>query len=450
MMVAGASLMAGTALADCPTWHVLQNGQTASATDVMDNFNRTLGCPNFTGNVGVGVAAPLAPVEIARNTGTGIEAPLLRLNAVDTQPNNGASILWTNVGDANALAKIAGQDAGGYGGMLTFSTKAPAGGTAGNPVERMRIDSYGRVGIGTAGPNAPLEISSDTGSATEAPLLRLNSVSGNTGNGGSILWVNNGDANQLARIYGADSGSWGGDLILATKANSTGPSGNTVERMRINNAGSVGIGVSAPWNMLHVRGGAPQIAVDGENQSSIMFRVQGGEAWDIGTDWSGQSIRNFFIFDAATRSVRLIVNPNGNVGIGTTAPATRLDVAGVVNASGGVTQSSDVRLKTDIQSLPDGAIGQVMHLRPVTFRWKAPKDDAMQGRQTGLIAQETEAVLPDAVLTAKDEAGTKSIKYNEVMVTMLKAVQEQQKEIAALKARVQQLEAQTGANGSAH
>ncbi|WP_083901110.1 tail fiber domain-containing protein [Azospirillum sp. B4] len=158
LTILSGSAISGGALAGCPAWHVLQTGQTASATDVMDNFNHILGCPNFTGNVGIGTEAPSTPLEIAHNTGTGIEAPLLRLNSLDTQPNNGGSILWTNVSGANALAKVAGEDAGGYGGMLVFSTKAPAGGTAGDPVERLRIDSSGNVGIGTSSPVETLDV----------------------------------------------------------------------------------------------------------------------------------------------------------------------------------------------------------------------------------------------------------------------------------------------------
>ncbi|MEA1676249.1 tail fiber domain-containing protein [Nitrospirillum sp. BR 11163] len=353
------------ALADCPTWHVLQNGQTASANDVMDNFKHILGCGVFTGGTAI-VAA----------TGDGTELPLLRLNSLSSNAGNGGSILWTNNNDNNLMAKIAGVDSGGWGGTLIFATKTNASGPSpsSGPTEKMRIDNGGNVGIGNTAPQSPLHINRDTGLSTEAVLVRLNSVNAGGSNGGSILWTNNSDANQMAKIVGVDSGGWGGTLIFGTKNNSGNNNNPPTEKMRIDNA--------------------------------------------------------------------------GNVGIGTASPGAKLDVAGNINAAGSVTQNSDMRLKTDVAALPDGALDQVLRLRPVTFRWKAPKDAEMEGRQTGLIAQETEAVLPDAVMTAKDKAGTKSIKYNEVMVTMLKALQEQQgliqqqqKTIQALQDRVEQLEA---------
>jgi hypothetical protein len=48
-----------------------------------------------------------------------------------------------------------------------------------------------------------------------------------------------------------------------------------------------------------------------------------------------------------------------------------------------------------------------------------------------LIAQEVEKVLPSTILTAKDTRKSKAIKYDELTAVLIKAVQEQQKQIAA-------------------
>ncbi|MEA1676248.1 tail fiber domain-containing protein [Nitrospirillum sp. BR 11163] len=296
----------------------------------------------------------------------------------------------------------------------------------------------------------------------------------------------------MAKIYGLDSGSWGGNLVFATKTSTGSSAGAPVERMRLDNAGNLGVGTMAPSARLHVGAGA--ILVDNGSgdgtvrAGAITSEFTPGGNYINGADpqdglrnmslvaaGSGRpvilTLRNTYasqfwdiVMDAADSSKLKFAQINHQptltltdsaVGIGTTAPVAKLDVAGNINAAGSVTQNSDMRLKTDVAALPDGALDQVLRLRPVTFRWKAPKDAEMEGRQTGLIAQETEAVLPDAVMTAKDKAGTKSIKYNEVMVTMLKALQEQQsliqrqekslrdqqEIIRALQGRVEQLEA---------
>jgi hypothetical protein len=53
------------AQAACPTYTTLTNGTTADAIKVMDNFNYVFECPNFTGNVGIGMT-PSNVLDITR------------------------------------------------------------------------------------------------------------------------------------------------------------------------------------------------------------------------------------------------------------------------------------------------------------------------------------------------------------------------------------------------
>jgi hypothetical protein len=128
---------------------------------------------------------------------------------------------------------------------------------------------------------------------------------------------------------------------------------------------------------------------------------------------------------------------SGNVGIGTPSPSYLLHVNGTAYAAGAAGALSDIRHKKDVVPLKDGALDNVMKLRPVSFQWKAPKDDGMKGRQMGFIAQEVEKVLPSAVLTQHDAEKTKGLKYNEIVAMLTKAIQEQQLEIKALKSEHQ-------------
>ena len=131
------------------------------------------------------------------------------------------------------------------------------------------------------------------------------------------------------------------------------------------------------------------------------------------------------------------------VGIGTSNPnvAYKLDVTGIVNASGGYQQVSDQRYKTNIQPLA-GALNKVRQLRGVSYQWQQSAFPEMQFSarpQIGFIAQEAEAVLPEAV--TKDSRGHYSMSYTTVIPLLVEAIKEQQQQTeAANAAKDKQLE----------
>jgi hypothetical protein len=82
-----------------------------------------------------------------------------------------------------------------------------------------------------------------------------------------------------------------------------------------------------------------------------------------------------------------------------------------------------------------------MRLRPVTFRYTEDAVGADDARtpQYGLIAEEVAAVAPE--LVAPDLDGKPySVKYHELPALLLNEVQEQEREIAALKAQMAELQ----------
>jgi hypothetical protein len=112
----------------------------------------------------------------------------------------------------------------------------------------------------------------------------------------------------------------------------------------------------------------------------------------------------------------------GLVGIGTTSPTSLLYVNGTVTA-GAYVNISDARLKKDIAPLAYG-LDTIMKLRPVGFNWIAQDQEWKKQHQIGLIAQEVEPVVPEAVTTANDALQTKSLAYSELVPVLIKAVQE--------------------------
>ena len=95
----------------------------------------------------------------------------------------------------------------------------------------------------------------------------------------------------------------------------------------------------------------------------------------------------------------MVVDTNGDIGIGTTAPAQLLSVNGDAGKPGGGSWSvfSDRRLKKSVEDL-DGALETLLDLRGVSFEYKdAAAIGELEGERRGFIAQEVEGVLPDWV-----------------------------------------------------
>ena len=112
--------------------------------------------------------------------------------------------------------------------------------------------------------------------------------------------------------------------------------------------------------------------------------------------------------------------------------------AAFVNLDGklGTTVSSR-RFKDDIKPM-DKSSEAILALKPVTFRYKKEIDPTGIA-QFGLVAEDVEKVNPDLVVRDK-EGKPHSVRYDQVNAMLLneflkehRAVQEQQKEIEALK-----------------
>jgi hypothetical protein len=106
-----------------------------------------------------------------------------------------------------------------------------------------------------------------------------------------------------------------------------------------------------------------------------------------------------------------------------------VNVTGAIVASGNVTAFSDERLKDNIVVIDD-ALQKVSQLRGVTFD-RTDVEEPL--RQTGVIAQEVEKVLPEAVITAEDEMQTKSVAYGNMVGLLIEAIKELKTEVDDLK-----------------
>ena len=96
-------------------------------------------------------------------------------------------------------------------------------------------------------------------------------------------------------------------------------------------------------------------------------------------------------------------------------------------------KGSDRRLKKEIKPLKDGFLLKIRSLKPVTYYWdieKYPDKGFNKREQIGLIAQDIQDSFP--WLVQKSTEGYLSIDYSGFSVVLIKAIQEQQKQIDEL------------------
>ncbi len=200
----------------------------------------------------------------------------------------------------------------------------------------------GSVGIGTGSPAAKLQI---TGG---------NAIIENTNGTNNLLTLRNmANADQLlavgmSGVGGSIQGQYG--LDLRSIANNAGyfvalGTANT-ERMRIDNSGNIGMGMTSPGTRLDVKGGA--IRVNQQAANSVR-----GSGLDVG--WTGTGNADIYFgdytngwalgenVDASMRISKtsgtiltdlVTIQNGGNVGIGITNPGAKLDVNGSLYVEG--------------------------------------------------------------------------------------------------------------------
>jgi hypothetical protein len=132
----------------------------------------------------------------------------------------------------------------------------------------------------------------------------------------------------------------------------------------------------------------------------------------------------------AARNAQSVMYYNGSTKIETASTG--------VNVTGDINSSSDIRYKKNIETI-DNALDKVQSLRGVTFDWdndafkenENTKKQTFMERATGVIAQDVEKVLPEAV--RENEDGFKNVAYGNMVGLLIEAIKEQQAQIDELK-----------------
>ncbi len=317
----------------------------------------------------------------------------------------------------------------------------------------------GNVGIGTTAPNHLLQLTKSHNSGTTADMFRVNF-----------------DDNWGLRLRQNYTGAGNIQYDLIERHSSVDYNVLTFK------GGNVGIGTTSPQGRLDIAGGgifnvrSIYALADGTSNIDLLYQ-QDNDLYIKSRATSGK------VFIGAGGDVPLCVF--GNVGIGTMSPAGKLDINAVdgvwimgysvlshinngstflkasggnyicfqipngttvstINSAGSYSVSSDRRLKTNIRPFtPNDGLAAILRLDPVRFNWKSA--DVTKTSQMGFVAQDIQKVFPQlvtdmGVVTIKLADGTtqtvrdvKGLSYEGLIAPMVKAIQEQQKQIDELR-----------------
>lgn len=437
-----------------------------------------------SGNVGIGTTSPQAKLHSNSDILTGYfqngtnsiydALKLTNNTASNTLSGNGARIQFYN--NANNSTNLLGSSIRsvnvdyGWASDLVLSSVQNNGYSTQTVNDAIWIKSNGNVGIGTTTPLGVLHISGlgavgqlyadQYGTAGSNLLLR--SARGTQSAPTSTL---SGDllGSIGVRGYGATGFSSGGRaglymyaaenftdtaqgtyLILGTSLNGT---ASRAERMRITDAGNVGIGTTSPTEKLSVIG-----AISANNG----MIVQGYSAAASGLNVEMGVTSGYAQFNSYNRTtsayaslrldgsnIALNAATGGNVGIGTASPSYQLQLStdsAAKPTSALWTIASDLRIKENITPYAKG-LKELMLINPINYDYNGLGGFKKGKGGVGIIAQEILNILPDSVSSVKgklnegDKEETDILNFNghELTYVLINAIKEQQAQIEELK-----------------
>ena len=419
---------------------------------IRDNTGGNVSIQDNGGNVGIGTASPAYKLDIYGG---------------NIQINNGGAT-WLGSDSTGGFARTFN------GNTFRFISSSNS--------ETVRIDNAtGNVGIGVTSPatvGGTAKLTVNVGSGTSSPVSIVNGTTDG----------------MYIRRYAVN-----GQYQIQT----TSGSGNSGNLSLQSYGGNVGIGTTNPGGNLHVVGRAGQAGQiylsDIDNGSgtgdALLISKSGNNAFVYNRDSGSLS------FGSNNTSNYLNITSSGNVGIGTTSPANKLDVVGISRFThssstsyrgaietvtdnayptweigwvhtrttsstygtiarfnnqtgtsiGGIVYSgssgtsfvttSDYRLKENIKEIRD-SISRVKKLKPCRFNFAAEKNRIIDG----FIAHEVQEVVPEAVHGEKDalqkdgSIDAQTLEVSRLIPVLTKALQEAINKIEELELRIQTIE----------
>ncbi|HKS08814.1 MAG TPA: hypothetical protein VJS13_04655 [Pyrinomonadaceae bacterium] len=348
------------------------------------------------GNVGVGTSTPGVALEVNPNGALRLGHANLssggdNVNLSSHTWFNGTA--WQFDGNPGGLYRINGQQ------HIWYSHNGT------NFSSLMYLNPAGSLGVGTTAPTARLHVDGgairlSSSAAGQTPFQLYSYLNSDS------LWLSSGNATKseihLSVAHAVDfdrslalqytpgtTGAVGGILRVGQLAKNaatfthgaTAFHTNGIERLRINSAGSVGIGTTTPGFRLDVQGGA--------------INASGGLCMngDCRTTWPSGGGTSQWITSGTS-----IVYNDGNVGIGVSVPTSKLHVAGDGRVTGNFVVDGNIAAKYQdvaewVPAATQLAVGTVVVLDATTSNQVTSSNSSYDTRVAGVISGQPGIVL---------------------------------------------------------
>jgi len=366
-MTGALALPSGTAAAPSLSVGTTDNGIYSPGADQVAISTNGTGrlFVDASGRVGVGTASPGAVLDLRSSAsqvarfyadnfyyvetiGNATTSGVVGFNAI-AKDSGGAS---TNFYHINSAGTGQVYVSGNY--PLTFHT---------NSLERLRITSDGKLGLGTSSPATLLHLSSATGSASPTPTELRIATTSNAGD-----WSTTDPWGRIS-FYTADASSSGPKIHSTIQATANVANGgysrlefgttasadsNPSVRMVITEGGSVGIGTSSPNALLEVSGtGATNnfyltstsncvARLTASNTSSCFIQMGDPDDTDVGRIIYDNSVNALsFVVNASERAR---IDSSGRLLVGTSSARTQAGITGQIQLEGTTASTSSIQL----------------------------------------------------------------------------------------------------------
>jgi Chaperone of endosialidase len=434
-------------------------------------------------------------VDGTMNSGIGSRAMLSNTIGFGNTALGWRALDENTTGNSNtAIGALAGTSAGNLENATAIGANALVGAS-----NSLVLGNNVKVGIGTSEPAYKLDI---RGPANPFSNIYIN-VKSPYGTG---VILDKGAETSENQVHYRTAGIW--KWSIGTNGSENFKLSNwylNLDALTVNVASNnVGIGISNAASKLHIQGAniantpagdiimARYWAGNSDTRASSIFHFYntGNSSDNLAFAVSGDGGSNGQ--PNAIGQIKMNIQANGRVGIGTITPTEKLDVVGLINAFGyrcrpgtagfagsnsfniywtgasaqlwidavnigTFSYTSDRRLKDDIKLLNNHAINRMLALKPVHFKYKKIEESVFEGSpevQEGFIADELQQVIPSAVngeknaLTTKGTIQPQTINVIPVVAVLTKAMQEQQaiidlqnKKITTMQADIDMLKA---------